>query len=79
MGLSLHMLCLAARENGNPVWPGKAYQRFKDAGNMTDRFNALSALVASGHALAQSALERFHAMFQQEELLSQLQLGYSFL
>ncbi len=69
VGLSLHMLCLAARENGNPVWPGKAYQRFKDAGNMTDRFNALSALVASGHALAQSALERFHALFQQEELV----------
>ena len=45
-GLALAMLCLAARDNGDPVWPGKAYQRFKDAGNMTDRFNALSALVS---------------------------------
>ncbi len=68
-GLALHMLCLAARENGNPVWPGKAYQRVKDAGNMTDRFNALSALVASGQPLAQDALARFHAMFKQDALV----------
>jgi aminopeptidase N len=68
-GLALHMLCLAARENGNPVWPGKTLQRFKDAGNMTDRFNALSALVASGHPLAQDALQRFHALFQREALV----------
>ena len=68
-GLALHMLCLAARENGNPVWPGKAYQRVKDAGNMTDRFNALSALVASGQPLAQEALARFHALFKQDALV----------
>ncbi|MDD2728685.1 aminopeptidase N [Malikia sp.] len=68
-GLALSMLCLAARENGNPVWPGKALQRFKDAGNMTDRFHALSALVGSGHALAAQALERFHALFKGEELV----------
>jgi len=68
-GLALNMLCLAARDNGNPVWPGKALQRFKDAGNMTDRFNALNALVSSGHTLAGKALERFHALFRQEELV----------
>ncbi len=68
-GLALQMLCLAARESGNPVWPGKAYQRFKDAGNMTDRFNALQALVVSGHALAQDALKRFHTLFQREDLV----------
>jgi aminopeptidase N len=68
-GLALTMLCLAARENGDPVWPGKAYQRFKDAGNMTDRFNALSALVVSGHPLAQDALRRFHALFRHEALV----------
>ncbi len=68
-GLALHMLCLVARENGNPVWPGKAYQRVKDAGNMTDRFNALSALVASGQQLAQEALGRFHALFKQDALV----------
>jgi aminopeptidase N len=44
-------------------------QRFKDAGNMTDRFNALNALVGSGHALAQQALTRFHATFKNEALV----------
>jgi aminopeptidase N len=43
------MLCLGAAQRAT-VWPGKAYQRFKDAGNMTDRFGALAALVHSGHA-----------------------------
>jgi aminopeptidase N len=51
------------------VWPGKAYQRFKEAGNMTDRFNALHALVNSGHALAAQALARFHALFKDEALV----------
>ena len=69
VGLALHMLCLAARHSGDPVWPGKAYQRVKDAGNMTDRFQSLSALVSSGHELATAALERFHARFQREELV----------
>lgn len=68
-GLALQMLCIAAHDNGNPVWPGKAYQRFKDASNMTDRFNALQALVVSGHALAQDALKRFHALFQHDDLV----------
>ncbi len=68
-GLALSMLCLAAQASGDPVWPGKALQRFKSAGNMTDRFNALSALVASGHALAQPALARFHALFKGDALV----------
>jgi aminopeptidase N len=68
-GLALTMLCLAARTNGSPVWPGKALQRFKDAGNMTDRFNALAALVVSGHALATDALARFHRMYRDEALV----------
>ncbi|PKO63181.1 MAG: aminopeptidase N [Betaproteobacteria bacterium HGW-Betaproteobacteria-18] len=84
-GLALNFLCLAARSTGDPsppstelrtgssgqvsVWPGKAYQRFKDADNMTDRFNALSAMVHSGHALATPALARFHSLFKTEELV----------
>lgn len=68
-GLALSYLCLAARASGDVVWPGKAYQRFKDADNMTDRFNALSALVHSGHALATPALAHFHSMFKGEELV----------
>ena len=68
-GMALTMLCLAACASGDAVWPGKALQRFKDAGNMTDRFSALAALVGSGHPLAQQALARFHAMFQHEALV----------
>jgi aminopeptidase N len=77
-GLALTMLCLAARNTeGAPstgtglasVWPGKAYQCFKEAGNMTDRFNALQALVNGGHELAGQALTRFHAMFRDEALV----------
>jgi aminopeptidase N len=68
-GSALAMLCLAARESGDAVWPGKTYQRFKDAGNMTDRFNALSALVTSGHELAAPALARFHQIFKDDALV----------
>ncbi len=67
--LALAHLCLAARHSADAVWPGKTYQRFKDATNMTDRVGALSALVSSGHALAADALQRFHHMFQGEELV----------
>ncbi|MBK0392193.1 aminopeptidase N [Ramlibacter algicola] len=68
-GLALTHLCIAARSSGDTVWPGKAYQRFKDASNMTDRFNALSALVVSGHELSRPALDRFHGMFRGEALV----------
>jgi aminopeptidase N len=68
-GLALTYLCLAARSSGDSVWPGKAYQRFKDADNMTDRFNALSSLVHSDHELAKPALARFHMLFKLEELV----------
>ena len=37
--------------------------------NMTDRFNALSALVISGHALAAQALQRFYTLFKNEALV----------
>jgi aminopeptidase N len=68
-GMALANLCLAATQSGDTVWPGKALQRFKSAANMTDRANALQALVTSGHALAASALARFHAQFKNEELV----------
>ncbi|HYE39933.1 MAG TPA: aminopeptidase N, partial [Ramlibacter sp.] len=68
-GLALTHLCIAARGSGDTVWPGKAYQRFKDASNMTDRFNALAALVVAGHELATPALQRFHALFKDEALV----------
>lgn len=67
--LALSMLVLHATRSGDGVWPGRAYQRFKDATNMTDRMGALSALVQAHAALAEPALERFHAQFKGEALV----------
>ena len=68
-GMALTHLCLAARVSGDAHWPGKTLQRFKDAGNMTDRFNALAALVSSSHPLAAQALMLFHTLFKDEALV----------
>jgi aminopeptidase N len=67
--LALAMLCRDAIARRDAVWPGRAYERFKDAGNMTDRFGALVALVHSHSELAELALQRFHAMFKDEALV----------
>jgi aminopeptidase N len=67
--LALTMLCLDAQARGDSVWPGRAYQRFKDATNMTDRQGALVALLASHAELAESALARFHELFRHEALV----------
>jgi aminopeptidase N len=67
--LSLAMLCLDATGRGDAVWPGRAYQRFKDASNMTERQGALTALLFSGSELADPALERFLAMFADDPLV----------
>jgi aminopeptidase N len=68
-GMALTHLCLATRASADAVWPERTLQRFSEAGNMTDRFNALSALVSSGHPLAKEALARFHALFKNEALV----------
>ncbi len=68
-GMALLHLCLADVAERQDHWPRIALQHFEAAGNMTDRFNALSALVLSGHALAATALDRFHALFKQEALV----------
>jgi len=59
---ALAMLCRHAARSGNPVWPGRAYQQVKDAGNMSDRLAGLNALVNARAPLAEAALERFHAL-----------------
>jgi aminopeptidase N len=59
--LALAMLCRHSVRQADPVWPGRAYQRVKHAGNMTDRLGALSALVNAQSDLADEALARFHA------------------
>jgi aminopeptidase N len=63
--LALSYLCLT----GDTVWQGRAYQLVKDADNMTDRFDALAALVGSRAELATAALERFAAQFAHEPLV----------
>ncbi len=67
--LALQMLVLDALRSGDTVWPGRAYQRFKDAGQMTDRYGALVALVDGHCALAEAALARFHALFAGDDLV----------
>jgi aminopeptidase N len=61
-GRALAMLCRHAARSGNPVWPGRAYQQVKDAGNMSERLAALNALVHARCELADAALQRFHAL-----------------
>jgi aminopeptidase N len=67
--LALSMLVLDAKRSGDTVWPGRAYQRFKDAANMTERLGALAALVNTHAELAEPALARFHALFKDEALV----------
>ncbi|MGM9491789.1 aminopeptidase N [Ideonella sp. YS5] len=67
--LALAMLVRQAVHAGDTVWPGRAYQRFKDASNMTDRLGALEALVYAYSELAGPALERFHAQFRHDPLV----------
>jgi len=67
--LALQMLVLHARDIGDPVWPGRAYQRFKDAGQMTDRYAALVALVDGQSPLAEPALAQFRALFTGDDLV----------
>jgi aminopeptidase N len=67
--LALQMLCLHGVRQGDAVWPGRAWQRFKDAGNMTDRLGAISALVGAQAPLAEAAIERFHALAHGDALV----------
>ncbi|MBX3618656.1 MAG: aminopeptidase N [Rhizobacter sp.] len=67
--LALAMLCRDATARHDAVWPGRAYERFKDAGNMTDRLGALTALVHAHSELAELALQRFHTLFKDEALV----------
>ncbi|MDP3221780.1 MAG: DUF3458 domain-containing protein, partial [Rubrivivax sp.] len=60
--LALQHLCLHAVRTGDAVWQGRAYQRFKDASNMSDRLGALQALVHSHSLLADTAIARFHSL-----------------
>ena len=66
--LALKMRVRLAQHEGDAVWPGRAYQRFKDASSMTDRLGALEALVDARSPLVEVALQRFHALFKDDAL-----------
>jgi aminopeptidase N len=62
-------LCLAATQTGDADLARQGLQRFKDAGNMTDRANALQAWSAADTLWPKAALTRFHALFKDEALV----------
>ena len=67
-GMALAQLCVAAQ--GAPsAWADRAAQQVRSVSNMTDRFNALSALVVSRHPNAAAALAHVHALFKDEALV----------
>jgi aminopeptidase N len=66
---ALGMICLDAVAQGDPVWQGRTYQRFKDAANMTDRLGALNALVRSHAEPTEAALRKFYELFRSEPLV----------
>jgi aminopeptidase N len=67
--LALANLCLDATARGDVIWQGRAYQRFKDAANMTDRQGALVALLGAHSEMADLALQRFHELFKGDALV----------
>ena len=67
--LALAMLCLDGEARSDLAWPERALQRFRSAADMTQRFGALAALVESHSALAQTALDEFHARFRGDALV----------
>ena len=67
--LALTLLCRHAVRHHDAVWQGRAYQRFKDAGNMTDRLGAAKALLDAQSPLVDQVIERLHQMAHGEALV----------
>lgn len=71
--MALANICRAAMQNNADnrlsIWEGKAYQRFKDTDNMTDRLGALAALQACTSSLLQPAMDRFLNLYHSEALV----------
>jgi aminopeptidase N len=67
--LALAMLCRQAVRTRDAVWQGRAYQRFKDAGNLADRLGAASALLQAQSELSDQVVERLHRFAQGDALL----------
>jgi aminopeptidase N len=67
--LALTMLCVDAQQRGDAAWPGRAFQRVKDARNMTERLGGLTALIESHSEFVEPALQRFYELFRGEPLV----------
>ncbi len=74
-GLALSQLCLAVSldTNGSTAqrdnWAKIALDDFEHADNMTQRMNALNALISCGHPQAKYALEVFYKLFKNDPLV----------
>ena len=68
-GLALNYLCMHDKKTQGSSWAAQAYQDFLNADNMTDRMNALSALVHHHLPEASNALSHFYSMFKQDDLV----------
>jgi aminopeptidase N len=67
--LALAKLCRHAVRSGDAVWQGKAYQRFKDTGNLTDRLGAATALLDAHSSLGEQVIDRLQQMAQGDALV----------
>lgn len=68
-GMALSQLCLVDGKTIESVWAQTAFERVQFSNNMTDRVNALAALIYTHHSLASAALDYFYAQFQHEDLV----------
>ena len=68
-GLALSYLCLHEQYCGGDVWAAQAHHDYVHADNMTDRMNALSALLYNHLPQAPQALSHFYTLFKNDELV----------
>ncbi len=71
-GLALSQLCLAEKISKHTLstpWAETAFEAFKLAENMTERMNALLALMSSGSDMAKPALDIFYKLYKKEPLV----------
>ena len=68
-GLSLAYLCLQEKFVHEDTWAAQAHHDFMHADNMSDRVNALAALVHNHCPQATPALSHFYQLFKNDELV----------
>jgi aminopeptidase N len=68
-GLALQYLCLHDKQTQGSTWATQAFQNYLLADNMSDRMNALSALVHNHLPQAPEALSHFYTLFKHDDLV----------